>query len=561
MSFDEFIYQIYNNNNLDDFLINEMSFINIHFQRLILIKFSLEYNNIDYVFNYYDNFYYKFFIAKMIKDENTKIEYLLKINYDIVYDFNKDTYLYDAIIYLQNDCNKLKLVNLISDKDLKSKIYISLKNKNLIKENIDNLTYKDGLTFLLNLSDEEKIEFINKGYYVSKLVCSLSMENFYKVFEFLPDSEKLDCINSIINNTIKNLDSSSVKFEALKKFSTFFPKDTLHSKLSEIYSETDDLNLKWEIQKFINDSAFNVLVNSNKLNIRKDLDYLNPKIYDITLTKNYSIGVELETRHKDYLMFLNQGIMLSDWILKSEPSVSYGVEINSNIMHYNKKSLRQLLFVCNYLRDFGFEVNDECSNHIHIGFDVFKKVEELKTLLELFANNENIFFMLANEKETPLRSYIHGYAKPIAISLEKAIHSHEIRNTRNFYEFIFELQKVQDDRMKAINLLNVFTQNKKTIEFRLSNGQTNYEEILLNIILYLKLVDISLNYKKIDKKFFYYITDVNVPEEERKSLILNLLFGENSALIDKFNERYETNNELNGVLQRKIKPTSQIRFY
>ena len=114
MSFDEFIYQIYNNNNLDDFLINEMSFINIHFQRLILIKFSLEYNNIDYVFNYYDNFYYKFFIAKMIKDENTKTEYLLKINYDIVYDFNKDTYLYDAIIYLQNDCNKLKLVNLIS---------------------------------------------------------------------------------------------------------------------------------------------------------------------------------------------------------------------------------------------------------------------------------------------------------------------------------------------------------------------------------------------------------------------------------------------------------------
>ena len=80
------------------------------------------------------------------------------------------------------------------------------------------------------------------------------------------------------------------------------------------------------------------------------------------------------------------------------------------------------------------------------------------------------------------------------------------------------------------------------------------------MILYLKLVDIAINNKKIDKKLYEYVTSINVPEEERKTLLLNLLFHENRVLIDKFNERYETNNEINSKLHRVIYYNRHVRF-
>ena len=555
MTYNEFVYQLLSSKDLDSFLTKAASkeFIVINFLRLIRENISINLENIDFVFNYYNDLYYKFFIAKILNEEKTKVEYFLKIDFTKLYDVNKNKYLYDVIIKFDSDESKLKLAPLITDKDLKSKIYLSLKNKELIKENIHSLTHEDGLSFLLSLSDEEKIEYINKGYYVAILIFSLSIENFYKEFGLISDANKIECIDKI--------DIPSVKFEILKEYKNLFTQEILFNYMSKIYIDTHDLNLRKKIQEFLNNEAFDTIIYSNTtLNKKKDLNGLNPLMYDINLSKNYSIGVELETSHKYYQMFLNLGYMLFDWVLKEETTVTNGVEINSNIMHYNKKSLRELLYVCNFLNENNFKVNDECSNHIHIGFDVFRSVKEIKTLLELFANNENIFYMMANEKESLLRQYYASYARPISIYLENAIGMHKFSNTKELDDFITELIIFQEDKMVAINFFNAFSLRKNTIEFRISNGQIKYEEILLNMILYLKLVDIAINNRKIDKKLYEYVTSINVPEEERKTLLLNLLFHENRVLIDKFNERYETNNEINSKLHRVIYYNRHVRF-
>lgn len=555
MTYNEFVHQLFSKKNIDSFLTNTTSkeFIVSNFQRLIRENISINLENIDYVFNYYNDLYYKFFIAKILNEEKTKVEYFLKIDFDKFYDVSKNKYLYDVIIKFDGDESKLKLAPLITDKDLKSKIYLSLKNKELIKKNIHSLTHEDGLSFLLSLSDEEKIEYINKGYYVAILICSLSIENFYKEFGLISDANKIECIDKI--------EIPSVKFEILREYKNLFTQEVLFNYMSKIYIDTFDPNLRKKIQEFLNNEAFNTIIYSNTtLNKKKDLNGLNPLIYDINLSKNYSIGVELETSHKYYQMFLNLGYMLFDWVLKEETTVTNGVEINSNIMHYNKKSLRELLYVCNFLNENDFKVNDECSNHIHIGFDIFKNVADVKALLELFANNENIFYMMANEKESLLRQYYASYARPISIYLENAIGMHKFSNTNNLYKFMTELINFQEDKMVAINFFNAFSLRKNTIEFRISNGQIKYEENLLNMILYLKLVDTAINNKKIDKKLYEYVTSINVPEEERKTLLLNLLFPENKVLIDKFNERYETNNEINSKLHRVIHYNRQVRF-
>ena len=41
-----------------------------------------------------------------------------------------------------------------------------------------------------------------------------------------------------------------------------------------------------------------------------------------------------------------------------------------------------------------------------------------------------------------------------------------------------------------------------------------------------------------------------VAEEERKMLLINLLFKDNSLLMEKFNERYDANSEINKSLKR-----------
>ena len=553
MHYNEFVHHLFLHKDLDEYLIKYKKFIVTNFQRLIREKILVSFNNIDYVFNYYDDFYYKFFIAKIINEENIKVEYLLKIEYNKVCDYSKDKYLYDAILSLNEDINKLKLIDLVLDKKLKSKIYMSLKDKELIKKNIKNLTHEDALSFLLSLSDKEKIEYINKGYYVPILICSLSIENFYKEFGLISDTNKLECIDKI--------EIPSVKFEVLKEYQNLFSKETLNAYMSKIYADTVDPALREKIQTFLNNSAFNRVIYSNTLfSKQKELNELNPLIYNLNLAKNYSIGLELETYHENYQMFLNLERFLVNWIFKEETTVTNGVEINSNILYYNKKSLRELLYLCNFLNEYDFKINDECSNHIHIGFDAFNSVREVKTLLELFANNENIFYMMANEKETPLRKYYASYARPISVYLENAIYLHKLSDTKDLFDFMYELNCCQEDRLVAINFSNVFSFRKNTVEFRMSNGQTKYEEILLNIVLYLKLVDTAIKYKKIDPKLFNYITDINVPEEERKSLILRLLFKDNQTLIDKFNERYETNNEINSKLQRTIHYNRQVRF-
>ena len=47
---------------LDEYLIKYKKFIVTNFQRLIRENILVSFNNIDYVFNYYDDFYYKFFM-------------------------------------------------------------------------------------------------------------------------------------------------------------------------------------------------------------------------------------------------------------------------------------------------------------------------------------------------------------------------------------------------------------------------------------------------------------------------------------------------------------------
>lgn len=206
--YNDFIYYLSSKSKdeVNSYLPGCIDFIISNFDRLLNenIYLDINYN----AFNYSDNFYYQFFLAYITKKESDRVKFFMKININGIY--NIDNYLYKAIIRFENDENKLELVDLIKDQRLKSKIYLSLENKKMIKENIKNLTHEDCLVFLLSLSNKEKIEYIRKNQFVSILICSLSIENFYTEFGLISDAIKLECIDKI--------ESPIVKYEILKQY-------------------------------------------------------------------------------------------------------------------------------------------------------------------------------------------------------------------------------------------------------------------------------------------------------------------------------------------------------
>ena len=94
MTYNEFVYHLLSRKDLDSFLTKAASkeFIVINFLRLIRENISINLENVDFVFNYYNDLYYKFFIAKILNEEKTKVEYFLKIDFTKLYDVNKNKY-------------------------------------------------------------------------------------------------------------------------------------------------------------------------------------------------------------------------------------------------------------------------------------------------------------------------------------------------------------------------------------------------------------------------------------------------------------------------------------
>ena len=180
----------------------------------------------------------------------------------------------------------------------------------------------------------------------------------------------------------------------------------------------------------------------------------------------------------------------------------------------------------------------------------------------LFCNNENIFYLISNHKNSLIRPKCFNVARPLSLDLNEAISSGRFKNTVDLFDFVRIMNGVQGDRFASINLQNAFTKNKNTIEFRAPNCEINYDELVLNIILYLKLVDASIRYsniKKIKGEFDFLVS--NIPNDKEKcDVLLNLLFDKDTYLISKFQERFEENYLINKKVGRIIKKSGTIKF-
>ena len=452
-------------------------------------------------------------------NDNDKVNYLTHIKNDefVIEKYNhlkrklNEKNKYKIISSLECDSNKLLLIN-----DVKSEEFI----------------YKTLSTFKDFTNIENYLIYAPLDYQIF-LIRHMSKDIFTKYFNELSNEDKIFILKNNVYSDIV------LKYYKIIK-NNISEKDSLEI-LVNIYKLSDEKNKK-EIFNLLPSSLIKEIFISNK---KVNLCDNKPAMYE-NIDKNISFGLELEASFDEGELIKKVRKINKTWSIKGDSSIENGVEIVSPILHYTQNDLANLKYICDFMENNDFKVTNECGGHIHIGFDYFSNAKELEMLYMIYTNTQDIFFDICNKKGSIHRPKLEYYAKPISNRLYLAISLHKFNEDEKLNDFVKEIKEIQDNRYFDINLKNAQSKLKNTIEFRFPNGEINYDEVLLNVTLIIKLCMAAKKYAYINEYDEKYLpvkllqSDIN--KDARKNILLKMLFEKDKNLINLYNERYESNN-------------------
>ena len=221
-----------------------------------------------------------------------------------------------------------------------------------------------------------------------------------------------------------------------------------------------------------------------------------------------------------------------------------GCEVVSGVLMDNSFHWNDLAKACDILRLVGFRANHTCGGHIHIGANILgADTIAWKTFFNVWKEVEPLMYMISNRKGERTRDGAVGYAgliTPFAermdwrnVSLKKEDDIAKIRNmlcekmvetwnpTINGYDFSVY------DRYHSVNLTNLGTPEKNTIEFRLPNGTIDYNIVRENILLFGRLLQackmhsMAPAYKNEEYQDLF---QQDLPEKEKLMRLLDFVF-------------------------------------
>lgn len=480
-----------------------------------LLKKYLSTKSDDFKFNYIIN-YYKILdditiknLTELINDDNLKYEIVALLI------TNKNGYY---IIYIMknitSDILKMKLINLI------------------IKTNYSSFICTDAIMLLNDDKNKELfIPFLSK-YEQTKIIKSFKDVNLIKKYSLKKE----------YSNYRSNLIAATQDSEFIKKQFIRINVPIFRNNLINLIS---DEKLKLELISLLDDKNVGRFILSNLDNYYDDyLIDCEGEVIDSEIDDQITIGVELECCNKKINHYKNIKSVLKDFIIKSDGSVRSGFEIVSPILHYTKTDMQKLKSVCNLLKENEFYTDYSCGGHIHIGANYLATVQEMYMLLYLYNNCEHIIYQICNKAHSKSRKNINIYAKTTKNIYLKASKDGMLNENLTNEQMIDTLHKISNSRYKGLNLKNLNNSFKKTIEFRMPNGEIEFTELIFNIKLFTKLVQRAHELANLDmsdkrKIQALHLSD-HMPERKRLELFLNILFDSEK---DKeiYRERYNSN--------------------
>ncbi len=351
----------------------------------------------------------------------------------------------------------------------------------------------------LGLNDE------SKNYLIRRLERYYKSDEQVKYIKFIEKylqknsaSIKNDCKLDLLghmSNFLRNKDTNSVieYLNFLKNYGLsecaefdYYQKNRLVSNIKN-YIETEKVKYKaWEVIQAIfpeKEDAIKSLVSWMKGEQLEESNFTDSEM-KIDLPEGMTIGIEIES--EGFIGEFVRGNLLG-WEAKEDGSID-GVEVVSPRLVGSEKDSQQIFQICNILKNIGQKVTQVCGGHIHIGADYLTSNEAYLILLELWSNAEKVLYQISNNAgELTRENALDTYAPPISKKIEEALEEGyvDLSVEDSFDYFVYDLETIQEnDRYSGINFLNVGSDVKNTIEFRLSNGTLDAKTWIENINLF-----------------------------------------------------------------------------
>ena len=325
----------------------------------------------------------------------------------------------------------------------------------------------------------------------------------------------------------------------------FIQIDSLTFKLNLI-NKVKDNDLKKMLICMLDDKNLMEFLISNETTLSNN-DFVKKLCETTIINPNITIGVELEACNENIKNFNKTKTVFNDFNIKQDLSVKSGFEIVSPILHYNLTDMNKLYQVCELLKRCNFYTDQSCGGHIHIGASYFTSKEDYYMLVYLYSNVENILYYITDKEGTIKRSSVERFAMKSKEEYLKAI-DEGLFNKEHFNSEITDVfNEINKDRYKGLNFKNIGNADKNTIEFRMPNGEIEFSELLANIKLFARLIEMSHELVQIDKtneiKEKALKLSHTKDEEEKLLLLLEILFPNPTDRII-YLKRYKTNYAL-----------------
>jgi len=411
------------------------------------------------------------------------------------------------------------------------------KNKIDMMNALSSLDYIDRLQIIKSLSDDKlKIQILqdirdNKNTLgITSEIMEMEPEFIIEVLETVGDDalaiSYLKESGLYEFDNIKNIAKSPKTIENIIEENNLTEKEKI-----KLIANSEDIK---EISRLLRE----------KTNIEDELlDIDSVPSARLGLPENLTFGIELEAegliadkakRVFDYIKEKNPNI--KDWVIKKDGSLENGTEIVSPILTDRKETVHQIEYVSKIMQDVGFQETDTCGGHIHFGADFLDigdgqgPEKALKNLRMIWKEGEELFYKMSNGEGKVTRSGDSMYASGIADILDD---ENEV------------MQRLQESRRRGVNFCNLKPGGKNTIEFRLSNGTIDPEEVKQNIYLFGRLMvvskDMAICPEKYEKKVIN-LKNRDISEAEKEEALLDLLF-ENEAEKDVYRRRWNAVKE------------------
>lgn len=487
----------------------------------------------------------KVVFLKSFTSEEKIVDYLLRNEKNV-----NEEYLLKLLNNFEDIENIKKLINIFKDEFLKSNAIILTNDKLFIKNNFVFLSEEDKYNYYNMLNDMELLNLMkNNPSTKIHLITYLKDENIViNVFNSLSKNEQIMLLKNKNFNDLLTINLFKIinlneeeKSDLLKNILNYLSNKKLK------YSLCNDLDIP-EIKNF--NAAMSQSLRSEKNNICN---------IETNINKSISFGLEFEFINKYSEVYSVLGSFLSDWKLKRETSIKDGLEVNSPALKFNINDLNKLKYVCNFFEKNNYVITDKCGGHIHIGFDIFKNAEQLRRLYLIYLNTEEIFYLISNKKGSLIRDGIKDHAYPLSYIFNSRFGKNRLPHNISLDHLVKKIRVIQSDRNAGINILNANDEEKNTIEFRIPNMEINYEELISNILLYLSLVNISVNASKEDDILIKKLCNNN-ENDVKLNILLELLFKNNENLKKVYLERYYENKVLNSDRSYFENNTSSLKL-